>query len=201
MESRPFSQLGVIIMSSNVDIANLALSSLGAKLISAFDEDTENGQQIRAIYEMTRDIMLAKHPWNFALKQAALSLLDETPLYGFDKVFQLPPDYIRVVSIEDVTQAVEYKIKGRKLYIDDTTVNIEYIFQVTDPLEFSQGFIDAFADDIAQRLAFSITGSKTLAREAFQKAKLSLSVAKSQDAQEGFPDQLDGNEWLNARNG
>ena len=188
-------------MSSKVEIVNLALSSLSAKLLSDFDEDTENGNRIRAVYDMAKDIMLAKHPWNFALKQAALALLDETPLYGFDSVFQLPDDYIRVVSIEDVTQAVKYKIKGRKLYIDDTTVNIEYVFRVTDPLEFSTGFIDAFADDIAQRLAFSITGSKTLAREAYQKAKFSLTVAKSQDAQEGFPDQLDGNEWLNARNG
>jgi hypothetical protein len=188
-------------MPSNIEIANLALSSLGAKLLSAFDEDTENGNRVNAIYTIVRDIMLAKHPWNFAIKQAALALLDETPLYGFDNVFQLPDDYIRVVSIEDLTQNVDYKIKGKKLYIDDTTVNIEYVHRVTDPLEFSQGFIDAFADEIAQRLAFSITGSKTTARDAFQKAKFSLNVAKAQDAQEGFPDQLDGNELLNVRNG
>ena len=187
-------------MPSKVEIANLALSSLGAKLISAFDEDTENGNRIRAVYDMVKDIMLAKHPWNFALKQATLSKLAETPLYGFDCVFQLPPDYIRVITINSVTE-VDYKIKGRKFYIDDTTVDIEYVYRVTDPLEFSQGFIDAFADEIAQRLAFSITGSKTLAREAFQKAKFSLNVAKSQDAQEGYPDQYGDGDFINARNG
>lgn len=185
-------------MPSNVEIANLALSRLGADLILALDEDTENGRKVNAIYEIVRDIMLAKHPWNFALKRVSLALLAETPNFGFDNVFQLPPDYLRVIKTDQATD-VDYKIEGKKLYTDVSSIKIQYIYQVTDPIEFSQGFIDAFADELAARLAYPITGNRALAADLQQLALANLKVAKFQDAQEGFPDDLDENEWLLSR--
>lgn len=185
-------------MASNVEIANLALSRLGADLILAIDENTENGRKVNAIYEIVRDIMLAMHPWNFALKRVDLALIDETPNFGFDKVFQLPPDYLRVIKTDQATD-VDYKIEGRKLYIDVSSVKIQYIFRVTDPVEFSPGFVIAFSDELAARLAYPIVGSRSVGADIQKIALLSLRVAKSQDAQEGLPDDLDANEWLLSR--
>lgn len=185
-------------MSSNVEIANLALSRLGADLILALDEDTENGRKVNAIYEIVRDIMLAKHPWNFALKRVSLALLSETPNFGFDSVFQLPPDYLRVIKTDQATD-VDYKIEGKKLYTDVGEIKIQYIFQVTDPVEFSQGFVDAFYSELAAWLAYPITNNRGFADDIQKLAFANLKVAKSQDAQEGLPDDLDANEWLLSR--
>ncbi len=185
-------------MSSNVEIANLALSRLGADLILALDEDTENGRKVLAIYDVVRDIMLAMHPWNFALKRVSLALLAETPNFGFDNVFQLPPDYLRVIKTDQATD-VDYKIEGKKLYTDVSSIKIQYIFRVTDPVEFSPGFVVAFSDELAARLAYPIVGSRSVGADIQKIALLSLKIAKSQDAQEGLPDDLDANEWLLSR--
>lgn len=184
-------------MASNVDIVNIALTNLGADTIMALDEESEGARKANVIYDIVRDIVLTKHPWNFAIKQAELSLLDETPVFKFTYIFQLPGDYLRVLEMED--EDVEFKIKGRKLYTDTGTVKIEYIARITDSEQFSAGFISAFSDELAARLAYPITNSRAIATDMRALALANLRVAKAEDAQEGTPDGLDADEWLNSR--
>ncbi len=64
---------------TSVGIANVALARLGAKRISAIDEDTENARLINSVYGTIRDEVLRAHPWNFAIKRSIPALLYSEP--------------------------------------------------------------------------------------------------------------------------
>jgi hypothetical protein len=176
----------------------MALSNLGADTITSLLEDSKNARRVNTIYNLVRDIMISGHPWNFAIKRVELGLLSESPLYGFSNAFQLPADYLRVLdaNIADEKFVVE---NNKRLLTDEDEVEIRYIARIDEPSKFSQGFIQAFADELTARLAYPITNSRSLANDARQLAIATLKIAKAQDAQEGIPEDLDAKEWINAR--
>ena len=137
-------------MSSKVEIINLALRSLGAVSIASPDEDVENARKIEAGYDMYLRSYLRTHPWSFAKKETALSLLATTPVLTDDflYIYALPSDYVRLLKT-NVEPDYNHKIKGRKLYSNATGVSIEYIYFCTDPVEYDGTFVDAFAAKLA----------------------------------------------------
>ena len=183
---------------SNVKIVNMALNKIGARRIMTLDEDNEAARRANEIYEDTRDILLTKHPWNFATKRAALALVSgETPAYEFDNVFALPSDYLRVEKSED--DDTIYKIEGKRLLTNEDTINIKYIARITDPSKFSHGFVNALIYRLAADLAYAITNNVGLQKNMEDLAAFNLKVAKSEDAQEGTPDGLKANRWVLSR--
>ena len=109
-------------MASAVEIVNMALSNLGADTIMSLTEDTENARRANTIYDRTRLWMMFRHPWNFTIKEVALSLLSETPVIDdYTKIHQLPADCLRVLKT-DLTEGYTFKVQGRKVYSDSDTI-------------------------------------------------------------------------------
>lgn len=187
-------------MPSNVQIANLALTKLDVDRIMNFNEDNESARKVLAVYDMTRDMMLAKHPWNFATKRVALAQVTGTPAYGFTYIYQLPADCLRVLETDLDDDNVDYKIEeNKRLLTDELSVKIKYIARIEDPIQFSQGFILAFYHELVAVLAYAFTNSRPLAVDAEALAAAKLRVGKSLDAQEGKPDELKSNTWKDSR--
>lgn len=65
-------------MASEVDIANRALSRLGALRITALADDTKNGRAANSAWTMVRDEVLRAHPWNAATKRKSVATLTGT---------------------------------------------------------------------------------------------------------------------------
>ena len=90
-------------MSSEVDICNDALAVVGdaanVSSISPPDTSAQAGHCAR-FYPMARDQLLEMHPWNFATKRAALSLLSETS-NQWQYVYALPGDCLRALVVLD----------------------------------------------------------------------------------------------------
>lgn len=170
---------------SNVSIANRALTLLSADRINSLTSDTsEQARKISAIFDSTRDSLLEEHNWNFARKERTLSLLDETPTMDtYTKVYQLPADCIRVIRLEG---EIAFDIYGNKLYTNSDDPRIEYIAKETDPTKFSAGFVRAFSSRLAAELAFGITQSATMAQQMDAVAVRDLKEAKWSDGQEGL---------------
>lgn len=59
---------------TDIQIANLALSLIGGKEITALDATTQQGRVCLKWFAPTRDEVLASHPWNFATTRARLTL-------------------------------------------------------------------------------------------------------------------------------
>lgn len=181
---------------SEVSICNYALTKLGANTIISLTDESEQARKCAMIYARVRDRLLRCHPWNFAMKRETLVQLDETPDYGYTYVYALPSDCLRYWSN---SVDAEVKIEGNKLLTDESTIAIRYISKVTDPGEYSASFVEAFAEALAAELAFPITASRTVMADKKVDAKDALARAKSEDGQEGTPDEPICDEWLNAR--
>jgi hypothetical protein len=57
-------------VATDVDIANRALSRLGAARIATVNDDTKNARAVRSALEIVRAEVLADHPWNCATRRA-----------------------------------------------------------------------------------------------------------------------------------
>lgn len=59
-------------MATDVDIANRALSRLGAARIASINDDVKNARAARSALEIVRAEVLADHPWNCAVRRARI---------------------------------------------------------------------------------------------------------------------------------
>lgn len=67
-------------MTSEVDIANRALSGIGTRSeIASFDEDSNEARQIKLHFHSLRDQLIRMAPWNFARNFNTLSLICSAP--------------------------------------------------------------------------------------------------------------------------
>lgn len=185
-------------MASNVQIANWALAKIGADTITSFTEDSKEARAVNLLYDIVRDTVLRDHSWNFATKRATLASLVSTPDWGYAYEYQLPVDCLRIIGVQD--DLIAYKIEGRKLVTDNADINIKYVYRVTDPNEFSPNFIDAFVTRLSAELSYLITQSNTVAGQMFDLYDKRLKEAKTLDAKEETPDQIQITPWLDARN-
>ncbi len=89
-------------VTSVLDVYNLALTRLGHEPMASETESGKSGDRCRLHYPVMRDVTLAAHPWNFAIRRAELAALNYTPAYEFDYAFALPTDpyCLRVVRTE-----------------------------------------------------------------------------------------------------
>jgi len=157
---------------SDVEICNFALDHLKQKQITALTG--ANISQAAVIcarhYDQVRRVTLESHPWNFATKRLQLTPLASTPVFGYSFEYQLPPDFIRLLTLGDdailqITPTELYQVEDGKLltgaeFTVDTsgTQNMRYIFDLVNVNQFSPLFIDVFAFELAIRMAYAFTG-------------------------------------------
>ena len=184
-------------MASKVSIANLALTILGADRITSLEDNAENAKRLTAIYDSTLEDVLRAHPWNFAIARIQLARLATTPLYEYDYEYQLPGNCLRVLSVSDGTNIIsDFKVEGRKLLCDDTTIKIKYIANITDPNQYTSQFIYVLASRLAAEIAYAVTNNKATAEQMFELYLSRLQTAKETDAQESSSvEVLDEDLW------
>ena len=173
---------------SQTEICNIALNMLGADRITAITDESANARRLNDIYEEVLFDVLREHPWNFAIQRAQLARLGSNPLFEYDCQFQLPNDCLRVISASDSSGYAitdnDYKIEGRALLCDETTIYIKYIAKITDPTQYDTQFIYLFATRLAAETAYAITNNKATADLLMQLYTARLEKAKASDAQE-----------------
>ena len=185
-------------MVSEVGIINRALTKIGGEPIISRTDDSKRARTCNRHFDDTRDVALAAHPWNFAIRRAGLAALVDVPDWGFARQFQLPADALRLIEIDGVDR---YRVEGRRILCDaGAPLRILYIGRITDTAQYSPSFVDTFATLLAAEVAYDLAGSRTLAdslRTAFER---SLPAARNADAQESIIEPRDeGGSWLEVR--
>jgi hypothetical protein len=189
-----------------VEVCNAALSLLGAARITDLTTDTSQGAILcNLFYSQCRDTVMSAYPWNFATKRKALgtplaSSDADAPIWGYTYGFTLPtvPYCLRVLETENY---ISYRVEGRVLYADESSLNIRYIARVESPAQFSDGFKVTLCANIAMYLAMPITKSKSLMDAMSALYTFQLAQAEQTDTQEGTPDEIDSDELLIVRGG
>ena len=125
-------------MASVVNICNSALNLIGASTISALTEDTKNARLCNQRYEPVRNRVFRSHNWNCLIKRVQLAANSTDPVIEYAKAYALPSDCLRVLKIHNATtdsivSNLDYKIEGRNIVTDETTVYLVYIALDTDP--------------------------------------------------------------------
>jgi hypothetical protein len=184
-------------MASIVGICNSALIKAGAEPILSLTENSKAARLCNEQYEKLRDEVLRAHPWNFAIHRVCLARLSVSPSFEFAYQYQLPSDCLRVLRMAFAGST--FKIEGRSLLTDEPTAKILYIRRELDPQRFDSQFREALAYRIAADLAFPLAASTTLSQALWRLYEQQLATARSMDGQEGTPDNLQADAWINSR--
>lgn len=138
---------------SKINLISNALILLGDAPITSLNDPGAGAKAGANLYESTYFSMLSSHRWNFAIKKSLLSQLSEAPLNEYKYQYQLPTDFITIITTYPVST---YRIIGDKLYSDSNRVEIDYIYKITED-KFPPYFIKAFEYYLARDLCIAVT--------------------------------------------
>jgi len=181
---------------SPVDICNLALDDLKQAPITNILTPTTSTEFICSRnYDTERRAALAAHPWRFAIKRIQLTPNPVTdPLFGYLYAYDLPVDYIRMVSVGDdyigdlrgereIENGQLLAVSGDVVF-DGTTKDVRYIYDITDVNRFSPLFIIYLRLRLAIRMSnkFSVTQSiKKGLKEDYGEAEIEARAVNGQE--------------------
>lgn len=179
---------------STVQIANMALSHIGDNsTIEALTENSAQAKTANLWYDFARKFTLKAWDWSFARKRASLAVHGDDPPSEWTYRYQYPADCIAARFIENpagkladpVPFTVEYSDDGTKSILTDTEEAILiYTRDATEPLLFSEFFIDVFSLVLASKIAFALTGRKAIKDDMAARAHQLLVYAPAMDASE-----------------
>lgn len=181
-------------MASEIDICTSALLMVGANSINSFQDESREARVCAAIYETTRDDLLTRHPWSFALGQQQLSQLVTTPLFGYAYAYQLPTEPL-CLRVQGIDGNYEYRVFEDKLYTDRTSVNILYIFQAPES-EFKPYFTRALELELAAILSIALTEDGAKSDRFGNMAQMQLRKARNTDSQQSTPGKISDENFL-----
>lgn len=149
-------------MASAVDIANLALSHIGADAIvtslSPTDGSVESGHCARFL-PIARQASLATHHWNFAKKRVVLAeLTNNSDAWAYK--YQLPADCLRarkVLALDDTDMPERngalFELEADTLFTNQPQATLVYTRDITDTTKYPADFVSALAVVLAGYLA------------------------------------------------
>jgi hypothetical protein len=198
-------------MYSDVSVVNVGLTLIGEPRIVLLTEDTKQAREAKALYEATRNALLAAHNWSFAKTRVQLSPDPVAPLFEFANKYILPGDCVRVVRVGDHyvgadltdyrgSPVEEYAIEGRTVYTNmDGVLDIVYIKIVTDASQFAPGFAMALGAKMGANLSGPLNQSNAKKQTAEAQFDKEIRAAIRANAIELPPTKLADDEWVLSR--
>jgi hypothetical protein len=188
-------------VATQVSICSNALLMLGAKTISAIDEDSDRAQLAANLYDSTRDAVLRSHPWNCAVKRVVLAADTEAPAFDYSAQFVLPGDFLRVLSVGEETEDVDYKVESGKILASGTSLALRYIWKNTTESTWDAMLVKAMELQMSAAMAYAITMSAAKEQLQLEKLERFMKQCRAVDGQDDPPQQLGDERLLNARFG
>ena len=192
-------------MASTVDICNGALNQLGATTILSLTEDSKNARLCNSRFTQVRDAVFRSHPWNCLQKRVELAADTDAPAWGFSYAYTLPADCLRLLRILDYDS--NYKVEGRKILSNTSSMKILYIGRVTDPNEYDESLRETLSAALGADIAFAVTSNNQTATNMYNLFQDKLKDARFIDSTEGqnidqdlgMSDQIDAGTFINSR--
>jgi len=192
-------------MASTVDICNGALNQLGATTILSLTEDSKNARLCNSRYTQIRDGVFRSHPWNCLQKRVELAADTTAPAWGFSFAYTLPSDCLRLLRILDYDS--NYKVEGRKILSNTSSMKILYISRVIDPNEYDELLRETLSAALGADIAFGVTSNNQTATNMYNLFQDKLKDARFVDSTEGqnveqdlgMTDVIDAGTFINSR--
>ena len=192
-------------MASIVGICNGALNQLGATTILSLSEDSKNARLCNSRYTQVRDALFRTHPWNCLQKRLQIAADATAPAWGFKFAYTLPADCLRLLKILDYDS--NYKVEGRKILSNTSSMKILYVARVTDPNEYDELLRETLSASLSADIAFAVTSNNTTSQNMYQLYQEKLRDARFVDSTEGqnvdqdlgMADVIDAGTFINSR--
>jgi len=201
-------------MATRLDICNMALGEVGEVALTSLGEDSTVAELCRRfIGPAVREVLNRGH-WKCARTGAELAKLslpaDEKRGIGWAQAYQLPEDYIRIVSFNEVDSWDRWRelfeVRGDWLLTDLPSVHVVYIRDLSargeDVHLMPPLLTKAVALALAAKLAWPLQQGRALKESLEQSCEIAIRQAKASGANEEFmPRQnlAQGSRWLGAR--
>jgi hypothetical protein len=187
---------------SDVSICNLALQKLGAARITALTDNSRNARSCNNCYTSIRDKELRRHNWNFSIKRAVLAPLATAPAFGYLYAFPVPNDFLKIIMPPQFN--LDWKLENQGgvrviLTNQGNVMNLVYVAQITDPMQFDAAFAEAFAAKLAWHMCEEITQSNEKKKDIAAEYKDLIGEASRTDAFEKVSAAQPVDSWLQAQ--
>lgn len=197
-------------MASQNEIANRCLDLIGEDSISDISDTTERATRIRNNWDLTRDLLLRGHGWNFAKVRRSLAADTSAPAWGFAVQYTLPGDCVRAFKVDQYYPPVilsdmvgadtaAYRIEGGKILTDITApLKVILIVNSIDVGSWDPCFAAVMACDLADLFSTRATGSETIKARIKAERRNALTLAVRTNAIENPPAKLQDGPWIAA---
>lgn len=176
-------------MTSPVEIANAALTLLGAERITTLDDASVAAETMKAGFDLIRDRELQAHPWKFATRRASLPALAAAPAYGPARQFLVPDGFLRLLEVDgqwvaspfsdELPFTLEAADEGNVIATNlGAPLLIRYTYRVTDTGLFAPAFSYALACALADFACEAITQSTPKQQLMAERYERSISRAR-----------------------
>lgn len=189
---------------TKIDIANAALTMVGADAIAAFDDGSTEGVAVGLLYENCVGAALLTpggQPmrWSWATRQQALARLSDTPEGRWDVAWQLPALCLKVHAITENDANIPFAIYANKVFTNEhASLVCDHTFRVDESL-WPMDFADAVSRDLAGRLAMALNENAELAAEI--RRGLNWGGVRTSDSQQHTSRRLRASRLVSARFG
>ena len=125
--------------------------------------------------------------------------------WGFSYAYTLPSDCLRLLRILDYDS--NYRVEGRKIISNTSSMKILYIGRVTDPNESDELLRETLSAALGADIAFAVTSNNHTATNMYNLSQDKLKDARFVDSTEGqnvdqdlgMSDQIDASTFINSR--
>jgi hypothetical protein len=192
-------------MAGKVEIANRALTKLGAERILLLSDNGKEARVMNSMFDTVFDAELRRNRWKFAIKRLTLPALVATPDWGYTYAYQLPSDYLALVQVNDVylrglKQKTLWTIESGKILTDlPAPLKVRYIGRIDNLALLDPLFIEVLACKLAYEACETLTQSSGKKQSAGEEYRFAISEAVRLDAIENPPDELPWGSWLDSR--
>lgn len=186
------------------DICNLGLDVLKEATITSLDETRPIAMWCKRNFPTTRDALLERADWNFAIERFQLSADGAAPAFGWSYQYTLPPECLRVIPLtHDGTyegRPILHEIEGRKILTDAAApLNVRLVVRSENYDAYPATFVEALSARLAMKMAHWITGKSNYVQVAQGLYKEAMDAAWLSDAIQGTVPRAADNEWVDAR--
>lgn len=172
-------------------IANRALNLIGEPAIQDFTGSGEPTQNVVIQLPSAVEQVLSYHPFRCARKRTSLAPVLDSPVYEYIYAYQLPVDFVRLVS---VYECEDYSLEGDKILANKDEMYICYIAEPATPDSLTPVLREAVTVLLAYKIAKIATMNEALIQRLYQEYQILITSAKKDD-QAGVFQNYDGDEW------
>lgn len=190
-------------VTDDTGICNLALDLLAEAPIASLADDRRIARWCNRNYGTTRDSLLRKAPWRFAVTLAEITSAT-APVFGWANAYTLPADCIRALPLtvngNPEGAIIPSEVIGLRLETDASSpVRLRYIFRNVDVATYPADFTEALSAALAMKMAHWLTGKSSYFQIAQSVWREALDNAVLTDAIEGTIPEPDTSNWIAER--